>query len=195
MHLNIDTFAYLPNLEELNLKHTFISIIQLGTFSYQQKLVTLDLSENHLKELDFSVFLPRMQDLRSLSVGINQLKEMKQFRLATFPQLISLDIKNNQFNCSYLQHFMEAINWEKLHLHVNPNSMNSRQTNIRGVNYKNIIQTEEDSGTNTSTDNIFVIKFSLVFICIIMATFLIMFLVLNRHRYFNQSTANSLLFK
>lgn len=226
-NLNIDTFAYLPNLEYLNLRRTNISGIQLGTFSHQHKLIALDLSENNLKKLDFSVFLPILHDLRSLFLGGNQLKELKGFRNAIFPQLILLDMKNNQFNCSYLQHFMETVNWEKLHLHIDPVSINTRQANIRGINCEPIVEngttdgesnngiemikteSEEDSykvegkpfksiesNSNVSTsdrqsnDDIFIIKTALIFICIIMLTFLIMFLVLNRHRLVNRSTAN-----
>lgn len=226
-NLNIDTFAYLPNLEYLNLRRTNISGIQLGTFSHQHKLISLDLSENNLKKLDFNVFLPIFHDLRSLFLGGNQLKELKGFRNAIFPQLISLDMKNNQFNCSYLQHFMETVNWEKLHLHIDPVSINTRQANIRGINCEHIVEnrtadgeflnendttkgeSEEipfkveekpnksiESNSNISiadrksNDDIFIIKTALIFICIIMSTFLIMFLVLNRHRFDNRSTAN-----
>ncbi|XP_055299407.1 uncharacterized protein LOC129566982 [Sitodiplosis mosellana] len=224
--LNIDTFAYLPNLEQLNLRRTNISGIQLGTFSHQHKLTSLDLTENNLKTLDFNVFLPVLHDLRSLFLGGNQLKELKGFRNALFPQLVLLDMKNNQFNCSYLQHFMETVNWEKLHLHIDPISVNTRQANIRGINcvhfdenrtaggdMNNAIKNNKpesgrdafkvenpnkstEIGSNTSTtdqksiDDIFVIKIALIFICIIMSTYLIVFLVLNRHRFANQPTVN-----
>lgn len=141
-NLEINTFAYLPNLEQLNLRHTNISSIQLGTFSHQHKLISLDISENHMKEINFNLFLPIVQDLRSLHLGENQLTELKGFRNEIFPELELLDIKNNRFNCSYLQHFMENINWEKLHLHVDPNAVDPQKTNIRGVNCEIIIANE-----------------------------------------------------
>lgn len=220
-NLNIDTFAYLPNLEYLNLKRTNISGIQLGTFSHQHKLISLDLTENNLKELNFNVFLPILHDLRSLFLGGNQLNELKGFRNAIFPQLILLDMKNNQFNCSYLQYFMETVNWEKLHLHIDPISVNTRQANIRGINCEHIVENKTNDGeifdvfeknksktednaikvtslneSNTSTadhksnDDIFIIKIAMIFICIVMSIFLIVFIILNRHRIFNQSIVN-----
>lgn len=216
-NLNIDTLAYLQNLEYLNLKHTNISVIQLGTLSHQHKLVSLDLSETKIKEFDFNIFLPIMHDLRSLFLGENQLKELKGFRNGIFPQLVLLDIKNNPFNCSYLQKFMETVNWEKLHLHIDPISINTRQTNIRGINCENAdnktideeldrsVQKNESNKNSTlmksienhqytsmtgheSNNDIFIVKIASIFICIVMLIFLIVFLVLNQHRFFKRPT-------
>lgn len=147
-NLKINTFAYLPNLEHLRLRHTNISSIQLGTFSYQHKLISLDLSQNNLKELDFNLFLPILHDLRSLYLSENQLTELKDFQNAIFPELTLLDMKNNRFNCSYLQQFMKNINWDKLHLHIDPNAISPQKTNIRGVYCESVIMTKSNDVGN-----------------------------------------------
>lgn len=158
-----------------------------------------------------------MHDLRSLFLGENQLKELKGFRNGIFPQLVLLDIKNNPFNCSYLQKFMETVNWEKLHLHIDPISINTRQTNIRGINCENAdnktingeldrsVQKNESNKNSTpmksienhqytsmtgheSNNDIFIVKIASIFICIVMLILLIVFLVLNQHRFFKRPT-------
>jgi len=67
-------------------------------------------------------------------LGENLLKDFTGFRNELLPQLQLLDIKNNEFNCSYLQHFLEIVNWERLHLLVAPRSTKPLQPNIRGIN-------------------------------------------------------------
>lgn len=160
--LEIGTFAYLSNLEVLSLKHTNISSIQLGTFSHQHKLIALDLSENNLKLLDFELFLPILHDLQSLYLNQNQLTDLHGFRNAIFPQLALLDIKNNQFNCSYLRSFIASVDWKNLHMPVDPHLTKVNEPNIRGVNCRNLstpetphsrsnIDTELDENSNVDS--------------------------------------------
>lgn len=146
-NLEIGTFAYLTQLETLLLKSTNISNIELGTFSHQHKLISLDLSENNLKKLDFELFLPILHDLQSLYLNQNQLTDFHGFRNSIFPHLTLLDIKNNQFNCSYLRSFIANIDWSKLHMPVDPQLTKVHETNIRGVNCKNS-NSSESTRTN-----------------------------------------------
>lgn len=154
----IGTFAYLTHLETLSLNHNNISSIQMGTFSHQHKLISLDLSENKLKMLDFELFLPILHDLQSLYLNQNQLTDLYGFRNAIFPQLALLDIKNNQFNCSYLRSFIASVDWSHLHMPVDPKLTKVHETNIRGVNCKNTSSTESSQTNNhyheKVTDNI-----------------------------------------
>lgn len=188
-NLKIDTFAFLLNLQELNLKHTNITNIELGTFSHQHNLVSLDLSENALKKLDFMLFFPILHDLRSLHLGENQLSHLDGFRNSLFPKLNLLDIKNNMFNCSYLQYFMKNINWEHLRIVLDPKSVNPREPNIRGIKCKqtgpNDYFNEPDSN-HKSNENSALIHMTLIFMCIIMMVFLIIFVVMNRDKIYTQ---------
>lgn len=118
--LEISTFTYLINLEHLSLRRTNLSNVQRGTFLHQHKLVSLDLSENNLKKLNFTLFSPIQRDMRSLRMGDNNLNNLYGFRNTLFPQLNLLDIQGNPFNCSYLAHFMESVDWD---LHFNVSSM------------------------------------------------------------------------
>lgn len=236
-NLNIATFAYSPNLKYLNFRHANISCIQLGIFSHLHNLISLDLAENNLKQLDFNVVL----SMQSLFLEGNQLKELKGFQNAILPQLILLDINKNQFNCTYLQYFMETVNWKNIHLKIDVNSIHAGQSYIRGVDCKKNVENpnastdeevhrrEEDSSSNSIEENtteieiysftvsspneltetvlkppkadhnpssnpyndIVAIKIMFVFICIIMATFLVFYVVLNRKRFINQRTERS----
>lgn len=152
-NLKVQTFAHMPNLKNLKLRRTNITNIQLGTFSHQHRLVILDLSENFLKELDFKLFLPVLKDLQAFDLSGNQLSHLKGFRNALFPQLNLLDIAGNSFNCSYLQHFMESVNWQVLQLHLAPHSEKATESNIRGVQCKEILDEPAVSERNNDLPN------------------------------------------
>lgn len=111
-NLKSETFEFLVNLEHLRLRRMNISRIELGTFSKQQKLISLDMAENFLIVINFNVFVPNLPGLRMLNLTSNQLSELKGFRSTLFPHLITLDIQRNKFNCSYLENFMKSVHWE-----------------------------------------------------------------------------------
>ncbi len=198
--LDIKIFSYLIQLEYLNLKRNNLSDIKLGTFSQQHKLVSLDLSGNSLKTLNFKLFFPILQDLRSLHLGENQLKDLNGFRNALFPQLNSLDIQCNRFSCTYLAKFMESINWEKLHLRLDVNLINVHKSNIRGIScddseepqpedsdtlFKGLV-TRQTIETNKDSNDDATTKISLIFICVALTVFLILFTVANLNQIYTQ---------
>lgn len=193
-NLEIGTFAYLTQLEILSMKCTNISSIQLGTFSHQQKLISLDLSRNQMKHMDFSLFMPIMSDLQSLDLSKNQLTELKSFRNEIVPQLKFLDIKNNRFNCSYLQQFMAAAKWDTLRLPVDARSTNIDQENIRGINCdktksapwnghnsNGIASLSPDRSNNDFT----IIEISLITLCVCVIIVILLIVFLGRHRLFS----------
>lgn len=135
-NLKFGIFSCLPNLEFLNLRCVNITHIQPGTFTYQRRLSTLDLSENKLKRINFDLTMASHCNLRTLRLGRNRLRDLKGFRVALFPRLNLLDIQDNKFNCTYLQSFMKNMKWEKLHFvtdSVSTNATDPRQPNIRGI--------------------------------------------------------------
>lgn len=147
-----ETLAFMPNLEHLNLRHNNISSIQMGTFAHQHKLVGLQLSENHLKKFDFKLFFPIMNDLTILGLGGNQLRDLNGFRKELFPRLYQLDIINNRFNCSYLQRFMEMVDWNNLYLHVDPQSNKPADMSIRGITCNGTIHDSDHIWENNHFD-------------------------------------------
>lgn len=198
--LRIETFAFLSKMEHLNLRRTNLSSILLGTFSHQHKLISLDLSQNSLKELDFNLFLPGLSDLRSLYLAENQLTDLVDFQNSLFPQLNEFDIKNNRFNCSYLQQFMKSINWSHISLLIDPRSVNPQDTNIRGIKCEIIreesMTTSSSENTNKKfTGNIHLMKSNqqsngdvcLILCIIVTSAFLVIFLYSNREKIFNRS--------
>lgn len=132
--LKPEVFLHLIKLRYLSLRQINISSIARGTFSHQQYLVSLDLSENSLKTMDFKLFLPILPLLRTLELYSNQLEELVHFRNSLLPQLREFYIQNNNFNCSYLEYFMESVNWEKLQMPIDLNLVDFERQNIRGVN-------------------------------------------------------------
>lgn len=187
-NINVDSFAYLTKLEHLNLRQTNLSHIDLGTFSYQQRLISLDLSENNLKALDFKLFFPIMHDLKTLHIADNQLTELKDFRNSLFPQLTLLDINNNNFNCSYLESFMEAVDWANLRLSIE-SLANPFESNIKGIKCKandgqqflsdNDASKYRSKVLQTILDEVSIIKIAMFFMCIAIYVCVIVFLSRN----------------
>lgn len=141
-HLEIEPFAYLQQLEILSLKHINTGSIQLGIFLHQHKLISLDLSENQWKIVDFELYSPIFYNLRTLDLSQNQLTDLHGFQNIIFPQLTALDIRNNQFNCTYLLNFIGKVDWTKLRMVDDPQLTKEHGTNIRGVNCKNTSSSE-----------------------------------------------------
>lgn len=199
-NVKIETFAYMPDLQYLNLRHTNMTSIRLGTFSHQQKLISLDFTDNRLKKFDFNLFIPILPDLISLSLAGNQLNDLSGFNNELFPQLTLLDIKGNDFNCTYLVRFMKSVNWEKLRLLVDPESVKPGETSIRSIKCQPIIQSsfevedpnykikamEKGANCTKSTQKLHN-DFYLIFLSIIMLIFLILFAFVNRTKFFGEN--------
>lgn len=153
--LQIETFAYLQQLEYLSLKHANLSTIQLGIFLYQHKLIALDLSENKLKYLDFKLYFPVFYGLRILVLSDNQLTDLSGFRNEIFPQLTLLDIRANQFMCTYLQGFFESISFNRFNIRLanNPQLTKEHKSNIRGVDCKQTKNMETAHTSNNIANN------------------------------------------
>lgn len=199
--LSVDTFAHLQNLEHLKLRHVDISAVEMGTFAQQHHLVTLDLSENQLKTLDFNLFAPVLQDLKTLELAGNRLQDLMGFRNSLVPKLQTIDISDNAFSCNYLKHFMEFVNWEKLRFAIDRNAINPREPNVRGI--KCLLTNDDQFESNAINSNatyaqfqpdrmcssaqhhyanndLYVVKVLLVLIFVVMFTYLTAFLVMNR---------------
>lgn len=200
-NLSAEIFAYLTELKHLNLKQINISHFQMGTFSHQHNLVSLDLSENQLKKLDFKLFFPILNDLKSFRIANNQLTDLSGLNNPLFPKLNLLDIKNNPFNCSYLEHFMGSINWEKIRLSIDPHSVDlQHESSIRGIKCEVTNQTYSSNGEihsacsfshHTSNGDIFT-KLLLTIICVVMLVYFIIFLAMNRKKMYGQLFASTL---
>lgn len=135
--------------------------------------------------------------MKSLSLAENQLSDLSGFENELFPQLTLLDIKGNQFNCSYLQRFIKSLSWDKLRLPVDPESVKPGETRIRSIKCHQIIQSkleveepnykilDKDSKNTKSMKSHSDIY--LIFLCIIMLAFLIMFVFANQGKIFGQT--------
>lgn len=150
-NLQIETFAYLQQLEILSFKHTKLNSIQLGIFLYQHNLKSLDLSENNLKTVNFEQHSPIFHDLLILYLSKNHLTDLNGFHNKIFPQLRRLDIRANHFTCTYLQGFIERIDWSKLRLVNNPQLTKEHKAHVRGVNCEIMSNSENKVANSTIT--------------------------------------------
>lgn len=122
----------------LDLSYNNLSNIQLGTFSNQWNLISLHLSHNFFKSIDFGLFSPRFDHLRSLIIESNELSDLDGFSRIVFPKLNSLAINGNNFNCSVLRFFFSTLHWSRdgiisLRLVYNMDPKNYEKTNIIGI--------------------------------------------------------------
>lgn len=125
--LNATSFGRFDNLQYLNLSRTNLTNFGFKTFYHQRKLKVLDISNNHLKTVNFTFFLRNFQQLTTLNLEGNDLKEVNTVTRENFPNLSTLGISKNQFSCDYLLSFVRQ--WHDIHLINNP----SAQIHIDGV--------------------------------------------------------------
>lgn len=135
-YLNISTFAKLKNLNKLYLKSTKLQHINYGTFASQKELKVLDISYNDLKHIEFDAFFPYLKGIEELYIDGNNLTEtggLGWTAMHLFPNLKSLGLSNNQFNCSYLAKLITWLNLDKVELTVDPIEIISNVTHVYGI--------------------------------------------------------------
>lgn len=142
--LNTEIFSRLTNLEVVALKRTEITTIQPGTFSHQQNLISLDLSENKLVNLDFNQAIPSvLPNIESIDLSQNQLTDLIGCRNTTVPKLKVLNIRSNDFNCTYLQNLMDGLNADVFKLPADEHMTNVISIRGIGCNVLNPKQNEQ----------------------------------------------------
>lgn len=116
--LNATSFERFDNLQYLNLSQTNLTNFGFKTFYHQRKLKVLDISNNHLKMVNFTFFLRNFQQLTTLNLEGNDLKEVNTVTRENFPNMSTLGVSKNQFSCDYLLSFLRQ--WHDIHLINNP---------------------------------------------------------------------------
>lgn len=197
--LKAHTFAKLPNVQHLNLMQSNITSIEMETFWPMRNLTSLDLSENHLISVNFNLFFPRILSLRSLSLYHNQIAELYCVKRSTLLNFVVLDLRHNSFNCTYLRHFLDMINWERMQRPNATQSYDLRIGHLAGISCRTSISTGfphsnyssmvEYCPVNEMTTNTYIratvfymnTPFTLFFSCILLICFGVA-LALKRHR-------------
>lgn len=136
--LDASIFSSLEQLEILNLSNAQLSEIDSKTFSHQTKLTILDLQHNNLKMLDIQVFidgifLPRIDSLKQLLIGENQLQELNGFSSTQFPSVKISGIHRNKFECCDMKKLFRAFDWKQLELPFDENSHHPNVTDTKGL--------------------------------------------------------------
>lgn len=101
------TFAGLKSLYLLDLSRNEITSLDENLFKDNNNLTTLDLSHNKLTALGKHLF-DGLFKLNHLILSHNYLKELIGSHETQFSELKLLDIRNNQFNCTFLQIFIKS---------------------------------------------------------------------------------------
>ncbi|XP_035777267.1 adenylate cyclase-like [Anopheles albimanus] len=132
--VSISSFGMLKRLKVLSLERTAISNLQHGTFAQQENLEWLDLSYNNLNTLDMDI-LTSSTKLKTLFIDGNRLKFIKHDEMKkNFPQLASIGIIDNNWNCSYLTKLVRYCNEHSIELDKeHQEEIVQNQTNVKGI--------------------------------------------------------------
>lgn len=131
--LNITTFKNLRNLKTLYLRNCSLDHITFGTFSSQKDLVRLDISYNDLKQINFDVFVPYLKHITHLYIDGNNLTEISGLSSEMFPELKTLGLSNNRFQCSEIIKTIMRFDLNKIELTVDSNETTSDMTHVSGI--------------------------------------------------------------
>ncbi|XP_049548570.1 toll-like receptor 13 [Anopheles darlingi] len=132
--VGISSFGLLKRLKVLSLERTSISNLQHGTFAQQENLEWLDLSYNNLDTLDMDI-LTSSTKLKTLFIDGNRLKSITHDDMKkNFPQLASIGIIDNNWNCSYLTKLVRYCNEHSIELNKEHQvEIVQNQTNVKGI--------------------------------------------------------------
>lgn len=131
--LNITTFSKLRNLKKLYLRNCSLENITFGTFSSQKDLVTLDISYNNLKHINFDIFVPYLKHITELYIDGNNLMGLSGLSNEMFPELTTLGLSNNHFQCSDIIKTMMRFNLNKIELTIDSNETTINMTHVSGI--------------------------------------------------------------
>lgn len=116
--LTSSTFKTLTNLQSLNLSGTNLSNFGIETFQSVKGLKILDLSDNRLGKINFTLMDGNFRALNELHLEGNELSELNSLTPTIFPNLTALAISKNCFTCEHLASFLSK--WGNLTLISNP---------------------------------------------------------------------------
>ncbi|XP_037038561.1 protein artichoke-like [Bradysia coprophila] len=112
--LNGNSFERFKNLAYLNMSRSNLTDIKFNPIPSNTaiKLRILDVSHNHLSNIDFSSFSSMFKSVHLLRLDNNELTEIDSLHPSDFPELFYLSLANNRFPCGYLDTFLTK--WTKL---------------------------------------------------------------------------------
>lgn len=212
--LNISTFARFNNLKTLKLRNTSISNIQYGTFHHQKDLEYFDISNNHLKKIDFDILHWDLENVQEIILSGNQLSDLSGLTKDKFPNLKFISIADNNFNCSYLSKMKTLWKSDGILINASTNanlSMNHDQTHIDGIHCNHSLASDksknnpelqtdtkinEQKNKNANTDNskMPIIEYILIGIVIVLICLLIAFVVKQNQRFLPYSHSQPIVF-
>lgn len=127
---SISALANLSKLEEFDLSYNILGSLDLTTFAKSNRLRWISLSNNHLKTLNIGynfntanleyldISYNRLESLRvmgifpqlqTLNIAGNNLTELDTFIRRRAPQLATLELNDNKWDCDYLTNALISI--------------------------------------------------------------------------------------
>ncbi|XP_031633862.1 leucine-rich repeat and immunoglobulin-like domain-containing nogo receptor-interacting protein 2 [Contarinia nasturtii] len=134
------------SLTTIMMTNANISSIEANAFSYQTRLVLLDLSYNKLTDVDSTLFSRKFHDLETLYLEGNQLQRIDNITSANLPKLQSIFVTKNRFSCNYLVKYV--VQWKKT-IQFGTRQSDVNVVNVRGIDCSYADVSEKSCETET----------------------------------------------
>lgn len=125
------------NIMYLNLQFSGIKPTDFHILKKLKHLRAIDISNNQLEKLDLNDFKENREILRLFLNGNNLTEINYEIIHSIFPRLKLIYIHNNNWNCSFLERFINYLNHWNIHTMMHQNSIlkhkNRNKINIEGV--------------------------------------------------------------
>lgn len=129
--LGVHSFAHMPLLVELRLRHSGLRSIGFGLLSHKAKLRWLDVSHNRLGHVALNRFTG-LQAVRALFLEGNHLTHIDLTGLRQyFPALQTIGLSQNPWNCTNLAAAVKVL--EENAIELNAVGLARNHTNIKGI--------------------------------------------------------------
>lgn len=148
-NLDENSFRNMPALTNLILANTSLSTIAPDTFLNQERLQVVDLSANHLTEIDMTLFLPSFFSLKEIRLDENEMSELKEMPSTLFINLHIFSITHNNFKCDRLRQFLFGNNGWENRLRFSKYTDETSISRINEVTKKHICTEERKPSTDS----------------------------------------------
>lgn len=131
--LDPNVFEGSIELDFINLQVNHFTDIDGRVFASVPKLEQLILGENLLTELRLDTF-PKMEKLQHIDISVNDLTDFDEHELLRkFPDLRSITMHNNLFDCGRLRNIIDVLHKNKVQLEEFERSEQTRNANLTTV--------------------------------------------------------------
>lgn len=156
-YLDVNSFAHLTSLNELNLSENSISVVEYGLFSHLSELKKVNFSYNQIQEIDFHVF-SSYDSLKSLDLSGNYLSRIQYYDelKSILPSLFEIGLEKKYYwDCRVISDIHKKLRMQGISI-IDAIHPVKNETNFRGIGCNMNYHEYEDRQSENSVHHLYI---------------------------------------